>query len=317
MEIDNKKWLYSFSINVEKEVEEQVEKKTKRKNKETGKMETVTSQETVTVNKEVPFTILIKKPTRSQLEDGDMFYSLELNKFIKMGFLTKAMLAKQYGNQGGLWTEKEQELYKDLMYKMHIKQLDIQQLSILADGGKLSTRQEGKLNTYIRELAEIKKELTEYEMIQNSLFDHTADVKARNRTIMWYILHTAHFFEGNAEDPVIEEMFEGTSFEERYESYSEKEESDDEIYMRCIDKISSVLTVWYISGIQEKDGIEEFMEEMKKQQNDDVEVLDFGVDYDSDDEEVEIQSSSAEIEKKSTTKKSKTSPEKVVEDEKS
>jgi len=315
MEIDNKKWLYSFSINIEKEVEEQVEKKTKRKNKETGKMETVTSKETVTVNKEVPFTILIKKPTRSQLEDGDMFYSLELNKFIKMGMLTKAMLAKQYGNQGGLWTEKEQELYKDLMYKMHVKQLDIQQLSILADGGKLSTRQEGKLNTYIRELAEIKKELTEYEMIQNSLFDHTADVKARNRTIMWYILHTAHFFEGNAEEPVIEEMFEGTSFEERYEAYQDKEEAEDEIYMRCIDKISSVLTVWYISGIQEKDGIEEFMEEMKKQQNDDVEILDFGTNDEEDD--IEIQDSTATVEKNSSNKKSKASSEKVVEDEES
>jgi hypothetical protein len=313
MEIDTKKWLYSFSINVEKEVEEQVEKKTKRKNKETGKMETVTSQDTVTVKKEVPFTILVRRPTRSQLEDGDMFYSLELNKFIKMGMLTKAMLAKQYGNQGGLWTEKEQQLYKDLMYKMHLKQLDIQQLSILSDNGKLSTRQKNKLNVYIRELTDIKKELTEYEMIQNSLFDHTADVKARNRTIMWYILHTSRFFEGDAEEPVIEEMFEGTSFEERWESYQDKEESEDEIYMRCIDKISSVLTVWYISGIQEKDGIEEFMEEMKKQQDDDVEVLDFGV---TDEEDgVEIQDSSAAVEKKSSATKSKAPSKKVVEDE--
>jgi hypothetical protein len=316
MEIDTKKWLYSFSINVEKEVEEQVEKKTKRKNKETGKIETVTSQETVTVKKEVPFTVLVRRPTRSQLEDGDMFYSLELNKFIKMGMLTKAMLAKQYGNQGGLWTEKEQQLYKDLMYKMHLKQLDIQQLSILSDNGKLSTRQKNKLNVYIRELADIKKELTEYEMIQNSLFDHTADVKARNRTIMWYILHTSHFFEGDAEEPVIEEMFEGTSFEERWESYQDKEESEDEIYMRCIDKISSILTVWYISGIQETEGIEEFMDEMKKQQDDDIEVLDFGV-SDEEEEEIEIQDSSASVQKKSSTKKSKTSSKKVVEDEKS
>jgi hypothetical protein len=284
MNIDEKKILYSFEVKIEKEVEETVEKKKKRKNKETGKMEVVTTTETTKVKKDVPFNVLIKKPTRTQLEDGDMFYSLELNKYIKMGLLTKAMLAKQYGSQGGVWTEKEQGLYADLIYKMHQKQLEIQQFSILGENGKLSARQQEKLQVTTREMASLKKELTEYEMVQNSLFDHTADIKARNRTIMWYILFLTHFSEGEGEDAVIEQMFEGEDYEERFVDYEDKEESDDKLYQRAIDKISSIVTIWYISGHQEKENLEEFMEQMKRDA--DFEDDDFDI-VEEDEESVE------------------------------
>jgi len=287
MNIDEKKILYSFEVKVEKEVEETVEKKKKRKNKETGKMEVVTTKETTMVKKDVPFNIVIKKPTRTELEDGDMFYSLELNKFIKMGLLTKAMLAKQYGSQGGVWTEKEQKLYAELIYKMHQKQLEIQQFSILGDSGKLSQRQKAKLELATREMAELKKELTEYEMVQNSLFDHTADIKARNRTIMWYILHLTHFAEGEDEDAVLEEMFQGDDFEERFSVYEDKEEGGDEVYERAIDKISSIVTIWYISGNQEKESLEEFMDQMK-QDSEELED-DFEEDLEEESEETETQ----------------------------
>ena len=263
MIINEKNTLFNFSINIEKEVEEEAEKKSKRKNKETGKMEVVTSKEIVKVNKEVPYTFYIKKPNRTEMEDGDMFYSLELNKFIKMGLLTKAMLAKQYGNQGGVWSEKEQKIYSDLMYKMHQKQLEVQQFSLLSKDGKLSKRQKEKLDQTVKEMAQSKRELTEYEMVQNSLFDHTADVKARNRCIMWYILHLTYFVEGEEDTPVYEQYFEGDSFEEKYLNYQDKEELADEIYEKVIDQISSVVTIWYISGNQEQENIKNMLEEMK------------------------------------------------------
>ena len=265
MKLKEEKILYSFEINLKKKVEEKVEKKKKRKNKETGKIEVVTSHETLEVEKEVPFNMIIRKPTRTQLEDGDMFYSLQLNKLIKLGLLTKAMLAKQYGSQGGVWTEKEQKIYADLVYKLHQKELEIQNFSILGDKDGLSKRQKTKLDKAIKELAQIRKSLTEYEMLQNSLFDHTADVKARNKAILWYLLHLTYFVEGEADDAPTEEMFEGDSFEERRASYQDKEDSDDELYVATIDKLSSIVTIWYISGVQSQDNIDNIIEEMKNE----------------------------------------------------
>jgi hypothetical protein len=263
MNITEKNTLYSFSVDLNKEVEEEVEKKSKRKNKETGKMEVVTSKEKVTVKKDVPYKVVIKKPNRNELEEGDMFYSLELNKFIKMGMLTKAMLAKQYGNQGGVWSEKEQKLYSTLLYKMHSKQLEVQQFSILSENGKLSERQKVKLDQAVKEMSEIKKDLTEYEMVQNSLFDHTADVKARNRAIMWYILHLSYFVEGEADDAPFENLFEGDDFKEKYKAYELAEEEGEELYEKIIDKISSIVTIWYVSGTQGQEGLDDIFKEMK------------------------------------------------------
>ena len=276
MKITEKNTLYSFSINLEKEVEETVEKKKKRKNKETGKMEVVTSSETISVKKEIPYRIIIKKPNRVELEEGDMFYSLELNKYIKMGLLTKAMLAKQYGNQGGVWSEKEQKIYAELLYKMHQKQLEIQEFSILNENGTLSERQKEKLNQAIKEMSYIKRDLTEYEMVQNSLFDHTADVKARNRAIMWYILHLTYFEEGDADDVIAEGMFEGEDFDEKYSDYQDQEEESKELFEKAIDKISSIITIWYVSGNQDSESIDKIFNEMKNAKEEENELEDDG-----------------------------------------
>jgi len=275
MKITEKNTLYSFSINLEKEVEETVEKKTKRKNKETGKMEVITSSETISVKKEIPYRIIIKKPNRIELEEGDMFYSLELNKYIKMGLLTKAMLAKQYGNQGGVWSEKEQKIYAELLYKMHQKQLEIQEFSILNANGTLSERQKEKLNQAIKEMSYIKRDLTEYEMVQNSLFDHTADVKARNRAIMWYILHLTYFEEGDADDVIAEGMFEGEDFDEKYADYQDQEEESRELFEKAIDKISSIITIWYVSGNQDSESIDRIFNEMKNSKEEEDELEDY------------------------------------------
>jgi len=275
MKITEKNTLYSFSINLEKEVEETVEKKTKRKNKETGKMEVITSSETISVKKEIPYRIIIKKPNRIELEEGDMFYSLELNKYIKMGLLTKAMLAKQYGNQGGVWSEKEQKIYAELLYNMHQKQLEIQEFSILNANGTLSERQKEKLNQAIKEMSYIKRDLTEYEMVQNSLFDHTADVKARNRAIMWYILHLTYFEEGDADDVIAEGMFEGEDFDEKYADYQDQEEESRELFEKAIDKISSIITIWYVSGNQDSESIDRIFNEMKNSKEEEDELEDY------------------------------------------
>ena len=100
------KEIYSFNVDIDKEVTEEVVKK--RKNKESGKMEEVTLQETV--KKPVPVKIIIKEPNRKDLEEADIEYSIEMSKCIKRGILTKAMLAKKYSDTGGLLTEEDAKL---------------------------------------------------------------------------------------------------------------------------------------------------------------------------------------------------------------
>ena len=61
-----------------------------------------------------PFTIGIKEPTRRELEEADMEFSIEMSNCIKKGILTKAMLAKKYSDTGGLLAESDANKLVDL-----------------------------------------------------------------------------------------------------------------------------------------------------------------------------------------------------------
>ena len=107
------KEIFSFTVKDTKLVEEKT--KEKRKNDAGVEEEVEVSKK---VKKEVPYKIIIKDPTRRELEDADMEYSIEMSNCIKKGILTKAMLAKKYSDSGGLLSENDAtrlvELYSQL-----------------------------------------------------------------------------------------------------------------------------------------------------------------------------------------------------------
>ncbi len=279
------KELYSFTVNIEKisqkevevekeiEVEKEVEVERKRKNKETGKMEkkivtekrktkeTVVEKEMKDVAEEVPVRVILRKPTRTQLEDGDMFYSIWLNKYIKMGLLTRAMLAKQHLDVGGTLTEEEKQRYAQLYVRLYEKQQAVQRYGLKTPEERTND-EEDRLTKTVEELGVIRKELTDFEAVQASMFDHTADIKARNKTITWYLLNLTQVVEGDEDDAEMRPLFSGETYDDKYESYMELDESDDPIYLNSIDKLSSLATIWYMSGVSGQEDFDRLLEEI-------------------------------------------------------
>ena len=97
------KELFSFNITVNKEVE-----KTETK-EENGQTITVTQK----VKEDVPVRIIIKQPSRKNMEDADLQYSVEMSNCVKKGILTKGMLTKKYSDTGGMFSEDDaKELMK-------------------------------------------------------------------------------------------------------------------------------------------------------------------------------------------------------------
>ena len=279
------KELYSFSINLEVktqkdvevekevEVEKDVEVEKRKKNKTTNKMEKVLVTEkrkvkekqvvieTRDVVEEQPVRVILRKPTRTQLEDGDMFYSIWLNKFIKMGLLTRAMLAKQHLDVGGSLTEEEKQKYAQLYVRLYEKQQSVQRFSLKSPDERSNDENE-RLQTAIEELGVIRKELTDFEAVQASMFDHTADIKARNKTITWYLLHLAHVSYGDSDDAEVDPLFKGETYDDKYQSYMELDEQNDEVYLKSIDKLSSLATIWYMSGVSNSEDFDRLLEEI-------------------------------------------------------
>jgi hypothetical protein len=172
------------------------------------------------------------------------------------------MLAKQHLDLGGTLNEDEKQKYSQLYVKLYEKQMIVQRLGLLNEG-EMSNDQRERLDGAIAELGLIRKELTDFETVQAAMFEHTADIKARNKTITWYLLHLGHYQVGEDDDAPLVPLFTGEEFEDRYNSYQQKDEDEDEIYMRSIDRLSSIATIWYMSGVQKQEDFDRLLEEVQ------------------------------------------------------
>ena len=120
------------------------------------------------------------------------------------------------------------------------------------------------LDKLLRELSEMRRELVEIENSQSNIFDQTAENRAKNQTIMWWVLQLANWKEHEALDP--KPFFKGKNYDERLESYDEYEESDDDFLNEAIRKLAFFVSFWYM-GRATSDEDFKAVEELYEQQN--------------------------------------------------
>jgi hypothetical protein len=245
------KELYSFSLDEEKEVE----KTSTRKNKKTGEETTVTKK----VKEKVPVVIKIKRPSRRELEDAELEYSVEMSRCVKKGILTKAMLYKKYSDTGGVFSEDDAKDY-GVLYK---EVLDLQNEYVRLDMiDKKTDDQKEKLEKIKKTLAESRRKIIETETSMQSLFDHTADTKAQNRLLLWYTLMLTNIQREKDEQP--ENYFKGENFEDKLEDYYSKEDEASALYSEIIKKVTTVLAFWFFNQASSPEEFNKLIEDVEK-----------------------------------------------------
>ena len=245
------KKLYQFTI--DKEVEKIEE--TSKKDRKTG--EEVTTKKTVKVKEPIEF--FIKRPSRRELEEAELEYSVEMSRCVKKGILTKAMLAKKYSDTGGIFSEDESKNYSDLYKQV----LELQNEYIRLDSAdQKDAKQKKRFETVKSGLGDVKRKIVEIESNFQSFFDHTADIKAQNRLLLWYVINLTYIQYENDDKP--KPYFEGSDFESKIEDYYEKEESNDQFYFAAIKKASTILAFWFFNQASEPKEYDELIEKMEK-----------------------------------------------------
>ena len=245
------KELYSFTLDEEKEIE----KTHTRKNKKTGEETTVTKK----VKEKVPVQVKIKRPSRRELEEAELEYSVEMSRCVKKGILTKAMLYKKYSDTGGVWTEDDAKDYSKLLKEILEIQNKYARLELV---DKKTDEQKQELEKLKEKLAESKKAVIDAESSMQSLFDHTADIKAQNRLLLWYSLMLTYVQAEKDDDPV--PYFEGQSFEDKIESYYLKEEDPSDFYNSLVKKVTTVLAFWFFNQASTPEEFNQLIEGVEK-----------------------------------------------------
>lgn len=250
------KELYTFTVTLEKEVDETITEK--RKNDKGVEEEVKISKK---VKQEVPVDILLKKPSRRQLEDAETEFSICMSECVKKGILTKAMLAKKYADTGGALAEEEAKELLALYKEAAEIEREVSRLSVKGFDSK-DPKIISKISKYDERIAFLRRRIVETESDYRVLFNHTADVKAQNRVLMWYVMHLTYYKSLALNIPEYKLFFSGDSFKDKMDDYYQKDESDDELFLKVIGKVSAVISYWYFSGSEfDPEDIDVFLKE--------------------------------------------------------
>jgi hypothetical protein len=246
------KKLYEFTL--KEKVTNKVEEKSTDKD---GNEVTITKDKT----EEVDRVIFLKKPSRSMFDEAELYYGVQLSEGIKAGLLTRALLAKRFSNDGGIMSDTDKKDYADLYLKLFENQNEIQRLSSIKKGER-TAEEAVQLEDATKQDGLIKKEIQDFEMAQASLFDQTAENRARNKTILWWVLSISYLedSEGNATP-----FFAGDSLREKLEAYDLIEEEGTQFQEQVIKKLIYYVSYWYVSSAQTPEEFKELIDALKEE----------------------------------------------------
>jgi hypothetical protein len=247
------KTMFEFDIYHEKEVEK-VEVSTNEKGEEV--------KTTSKVKTTVPVKLAIKKPTRSLFDEAELFYGVRLSEGIKAGLLTRALLAKRFNNDGGVLSDEEQKEYNELYLEFFNLQSEFQKLSIKEESIRTEEEKEN-LKTVIAKMNDARERLQKYEMAQANLFEQTAENRARNKTIMWWVLQLSLI---QGDDKKFKELFQDGNYEDKLKRYDEIEESESGIEKVAIQKLLYLISFWYIGRAASQDEFEKLLGMVQKEE---------------------------------------------------
>ena len=236
------KWLHEFEVNktVKKEVSEDGKD-------ESGEPIKITKQ----IEEKVPVKFCLKRPNRRLYEDADLFYGVRLSEGIKEGLLTKTLLAKRFSNDGGTMSESEKDDYAIAYEKLTTVENKIQRAQINLEKIPEEEKTE-KLRELMKEALELRYDLQTIENEQSSLFDQTAESRAKNKTILWWVLFLSFMDEEGERVPV----FGDGIYEEKLAKYDEYEENDDLFWNEAIRKLAYYVSFWESGQIENPEDFE-------------------------------------------------------------
>lgn len=206
--------------------------------------------------------VQIRRPTRSQQVDADMYHAIKFSEYVKLGLLTVEQIAKRQIDIGGVFTEEQQKTYARLQSSMTEKQ---EMLFRLMQKSDLSDDELSRKRGLAEDIAILRSQISDFEYLKTSVYDLTANVKARNDLILWYILALTQVADVKEESDKIEflPMFKGDDHKTRVSRLEEMEDNDDQVLMESYDTLVKIVTFWFWMGVNDRGQLAQLLDQSK------------------------------------------------------
>jgi hypothetical protein len=215
------KWLYSFEVEKTQKVKETVPDKDA-----SGNDIEVTRE----IEKKVPHKFHILNPTRKIQDDASIFYSVKVSEGIRLGLVTKSYLMRKFQQEGVLPSTEDKKIHSE-NYSKAIK-LEVEMEKIKQEGSLSDSEKELQLAPLKTEYQELRNNIFDYENLNSSLFDNTAEKRANDLLNLWFVLNLLYAEKDGAQSC----LFGDGSFEQRLERLNGIEDSGDEFLTAVVER---------------------------------------------------------------------------------
>lgn len=231
------KWLHVFTLDKTQKVKETTVEKD-----ESGNEVQITKE----VEKKVPQRFSILKPTRKIQDDSSIFYSVKVSEAIKLGLITKAFLLRKFQKDGVLASDEEKKEYTNNYSRAVMIEVDAEKIK--NDSNFSETEKELKIANINDEYKSLRQKIFDYESVQNSLFDNTAEKRAADLLNLWFVLNLLYSGEEGSETCI----FGDGNFDQRMERLNQIEDSEDKFLTEAVEK-GAFLIGQLNSGVSKED----------------------------------------------------------------
>lgn len=224
---------------------------------------------------EVPHTFAIRRPTREQLDKAELFYSATVGEGLQAGLMSSALLAKRFNNDGGIFSEKEKDTWTEVVKRRKEIEEKLEELRKKTSAER-TDEENSKFSELEAEAFRLNRELQDFEIRQNQLFENTAEYRARTRTILWWQLELLYEKDGDDFKPVFpldrDAIYKDSlsEFKERNRAYDELTESvedDDnakEFWAKVLQKAIQIVTLWYYNRATKPEEYDKLIQQIER-----------------------------------------------------
>ena len=215
------KWLYSFDVEKTQKVKETIAEKDA-----TGNDIEVTRE----VEKKIPNKFHILNPTRKIQDDASIFYSVKVSEGIKLGLVTKSYLMRKFQQEGVLPNAEDKKVHAE-NYSKAIK-LEVDMETIKQNVSLSDAEKELQISPLKSEYQELRTKIFDYENLNSSLFDNTAEKRASDLLNLWFVLHLLYAEKDGSQSC----LFGDGSFDQKLDRLNAIEDSGDEFLTSVLEK---------------------------------------------------------------------------------
>jgi len=173
--------------------------------------------------------IYIKKPSHREIDEMDLFYSIQLSELQAQGISTNTMILNSYHDSGGLDSKKDVEAMKKLLQDLNIKRNRF----IKESAEKIDNP------VLLSEIKDISSEIEDYQSRLSSIFERSAESIAERRLIQWCTLNLLFV----KENETFRGIYSGSNYKDKLENYYNMldEESDSNVFEKNVFSKGSIL----------------------------------------------------------------------------